>query len=92
MRPPPPPAAATGASAAAPARPAPPDPIERRAQLGELMAEYRRRLAALASAQDAQTSPVDRLAARRAVRDWYIAHRRAILAGRPLPDWHPQTP
>jgi hypothetical protein len=91
-RPPPPPAAATGASAAAPARPAPPDPIERRAQLGELMAEYRRRLAALASAQDAQTSPVDRLAARRAVREWYIAHRRAILAGRPLPDWHPATP
>ena len=89
-RPPPPPAAATGATAAAPARPAPPDPIERRAQLGALMMEYRRRLAALAS--DSQAAPADRLAARRAVRDWYIAHRRAILAGRPLPDWHPETP
>src|SRR5262245_22947769 len=87
---PPPPAAATGATAAAPARPAPPDPIERRAQLGALMMEYRRRLAALA--QYSPAAPADRLAARRAVRDWYIAHRRAILAGRPLQDWHPETP
>jgi hypothetical protein len=91
-RPPPSLAAATGAPAGAPARPAAPDPIERRAQLGALMMEYRRRLAALASAQDPQAAPADRLAARRAVREWYIAHRRAILAGRPLPDWHPETP
>ena len=47
-RPPPPPAAATG-TAAAPARPAAPDPIERREQLSALMTEYRRRLAAVAS-------------------------------------------
>jgi hypothetical protein len=91
-RPPSPPAAATGAAAAAPARPAAPDPAERREQLGALMMEYRRRLSALASQQDSQTAPADRMAARRSVRDWYIAHRRAILAGRPLPDWHPETP
>jgi len=92
---PPAPAAApagTGAAAGAAARPAPPDPLERRAQLGDLMTEYRRRLADLAKQQDSQTSAADRLAARRSLREWYIAHRRAILAGRPLPDWHPANP
>src|SRR5262249_31636046 len=83
-RPPPPPAAATG-TAAAPARPAAPDPIERREQLSALMTEYRRRLAAVAS-QDAQAAPADRLAAPRAVREGYIAHRRAILTRRPPRD------
>ncbi|HJW69159.1 MAG TPA: hypothetical protein VJ829_07375, partial [Candidatus Binatia bacterium] len=67
-------------------------PLERRAQLGALMTEYRRRLSDMAKQQDSQTSVADRLAARRSLREWYIAHRRAILAGRPLPDWHPETP
>jgi hypothetical protein len=92
---PPAPAAApagTGAGAGAAARLAPPDPLEHRAQLGALMTEYRRRLSDMAKQQDAQTSAADRLAARRSLRAWYIAHRRAILAGRPLPDWHPETP
>jgi hypothetical protein len=83
--------ARTGAAGAA-AQPAPPDPLERRAQLGALMTEYRRRLSDMAKQQDSQTSVADRLAARRSLREWYIAHRRAILAGRPLPDWHPETP
>ena len=92
-RPPAPAAAPAGTGAAgAAARPAPPDPLERRAQLGALMTEYRRRLSDMAKQQDSQTSVADRLAARRSLREWYIAHRRAILAGRPLPDWHPETP
>jgi hypothetical protein len=89
QRPPAPAAGPTGAPVASAPRHAP-DPAERRAQLAELMTEYRRRLTAL-SQQDPQASPSDRMAGRRSLREWYIAHRRAILAGRPLPDWHPQT-
>jgi hypothetical protein len=86
------PPAGTGAGAGAAARPAQPDPLERRAQLGALMTEYRRRLSDMTKQQDSQANPADRMAARRSLREWYIAHRRAILAGRPLPDWHPETP
>ena len=63
----------------------PPDPLVRRAQLGSLMTEYRKRLSDL-KRQQANASPQEQLAARREVRDWYIARRRAIIAGQPLPD------
>jgi hypothetical protein len=62
-----------------------PDPAERRAQLGALMTEYRRRLDEV-KRQGSGTSPAELMAARREVRDWYIARRRAILSGQPLPD------
>ena len=87
---PPAPAAAPGAPTGSAARPALPDPMERRAQLSELMTEYRRRLNALGQG-DPQANPADRLAARRSLREWYVAHRRAILAGRPMTDWQPGT-
>ncbi len=61
------------------------DPTERRNQLGALMAEYRQRLADLQQ-QGGASSPAERAAARRQVREWYLARRRAILSGRPLPD------
>jgi BMFP domain-containing protein YqiC len=66
--------------------PARPDAAERRAQLGALMTEYRRRLDEVRRQQQAGTNPMDQMAARRAVREWYIARRRAILAGQPLAD------
>jgi len=87
---PPAPAEAPGAPTGSTARPALPDPMERRAQLSELMTEYRRRLNALGQG-DPQANPADRLAARRSLREWYVAHRRAILAGRPMTDWQPGT-
>jgi hypothetical protein len=92
QRPAAPSAAAPGAGAAAVPPAATLDPSERRAQLAALMTEYRRRLSSLGTDQGAQGDPADRMMARRSLRDWYISHRRAILAGRPLPDWHPPTP
>lgn len=84
--PPPPPPTATGPRARreAEARPRP-DPEQRRAQLGALMTEYRRRLDEV-KRQGAGGNPGEQMAARREVRDWYITRRRAILAGQPLPD------
>src|SRR5262245_4609263 len=84
------PAASGGKAAAAapeaPARRAPAvDPQERRAQLGDLTAEYRRRLAEL-QMQEGAADPAARMAARRQVRQWYLERRRAVLMGRPLPD------
>ena len=61
------------------------DPQERRAQLGDLMNEYRRRLSEL-QAEQGTADPAERLAARRQVREWYLARRRALLLGKPLPD------
>ena len=81
--PPPPRPAPRGRRDVAP-EPARPDPAERRAQLGVLMTEYRRRLAEVR--RQPGVTPADQMAARRAVRDWYIARRRAIIAGEPLPD------
>jgi uncharacterized protein len=72
-----------GDVAPAPPRPA---PAERRAQLAALMTEYRRRLADVRRQESPGASPADQMAARRAVRDWYIARRRAIIGGQPLPD------
>lgn len=74
--------------AAAPARPVPQvDPMERRSQLGALMTEYRQRLADVQTQQhDGAATPAERAAARRQVREWYLARRRAILTGQPLPD------
>ncbi len=60
------------------------DTAARRAQLSALMLEYRQRLDAVR--RQGAASPEDQMAARRAVRDWYIARRRAILAGVPPPD------
>jgi len=75
------------APAGAPARGVQPiDPQERRAQLGTLMTEYRRRLSELQTQQGAGADPADRMAARRQVREWYLARRRAVLMGQPLPD------
>ena len=62
------------------------DPEERRAQLGNLMTEYRRRLSELQTEQGGTADPAARLAARRQVREWYLARRRALLLGTPLPD------
>ena len=59
------------------------DPQERRAQLGDLMNEYRRRLSELQTEQGT-ADPAARLAARRQVREWYLARRRALLLGTPL--------
>jgi hypothetical protein len=84
--PPAPPAAAPHAPGAAAQRPAAVDPVQRREQIDALMDEYRRRLKELTDQQGAQANPADRMAGRRALRDWYIARRRAILMGRPLPD------
>jgi DNA repair exonuclease SbcCD ATPase subunit len=61
-----------------------PDTVERRAQLETLMTEYRRRLDELR--HEPAGSPADQMAARRALREWYVARRRAIIAGAPLPD------
>jgi hypothetical protein len=61
-------------------------PAERRAQLAALMTEYSRRLADVRRQESPGAGPADQMAARRAVRDWYIARRRAIIAGQPLPD------
>lgn len=68
------------------AGPARPDPAVRRAQLGGLMTEYRHRLDDLKKQQGPEATPAERIAGRREVREWYIARRRAILAGQPLPD------
>jgi hypothetical protein len=86
--PPPAPAAAGrpqggGATPEAPARP---DARERRAQLDALGTEYRRRLAEADARLGPDASVTDRIAARRTVRDWYLARRRAILTGQPLPE------
>src|SRR5262249_33686491 len=86
---PPPPravAAPPAAGATGPLARAPVDPAERRAQLNTLMTEYRRRLSALSTREAAQMSPAERMAARRELSAWFRAHRRAILAGHPLPD------
>jgi hypothetical protein len=87
---PPPAGAAAPGPAGRPRRegaqhPSPPDPLVRRAELGSLMTEYRRRLSDL-KRQQGNASPQEQLAARREVRDWYIARRRAIISGQPLPD------
>jgi hypothetical protein len=79
-------ASGPGARGMAALRPAPFDPVERREQLNALTLEYRRKLAALPMQDGAQAGPAERMAARRQLRDWYIAHRRAILSGRPLAD------
>jgi uncharacterized coiled-coil protein SlyX len=71
---------------AAPPERAHADAIQRREQLGALMTEYRRRLNEVRRSQPPGASPADQMAARRAVRDWYIARRRAIIAGKPLPE------
>jgi hypothetical protein len=87
----PPPAPSTAARSKAAAPPEDPararqEAMQRREQLSALMAEYRRRLGEIRREQPPGASPADQMAARRAVRDWYIARRRAIIAGEPLPD------
>jgi hypothetical protein len=64
-----------------------PDLLDRRAALADLATDYRRKLSELAKQQGAAgADPMERAAARREVRAWYIARRRAILRGQPLPD------
>jgi hypothetical protein len=58
--------------------------MERRAQLETLMTEYRHRLDELRHGPAG--SPADQMAARRALREWYITRRRAIITGTPVPD------
>jgi hypothetical protein len=75
------------APADAPAAGAPAvDAQERRAQLSDLMGEYRRRLSELRVQQGSGADPAERMAARRQLREWYLARRRALLMGKPLPD------
>ena len=63
-----------------------PDMLERRTALAGLMSEYRRKLADLSKQQGPNVDPVERSAARREIRAWYIARRRAILTGQPVPE------
>jgi hypothetical protein len=84
-----PPVAATGPTGST--RPGNrPDMLERRTALAGLMSEYRRKLADLSKQQGANVDPMERSAARRELRAWYIARRRAILTGQPVPE--PPTP
>jgi hypothetical protein len=62
------------------------DATARREQLGQLMTEYRRRLADVKRERGANASPAEQMAARREVRDWSIARRRAILSGEAVPE------
>src|SRR5262249_60283936 len=81
-----PPVAPPGAQAVPPPG-ARPDLLDRRAALADLATDYRRKLSELAKQQGAAgADPMERAAARREVRAWYIARRRAILRGQPLPD------
>jgi hypothetical protein len=64
--------------------PTPSEAAERRAQLETLMNEYRHRLDELRHGPTG--SPSDQVAARRALREWYITRRRAIITGATLPD------
>ena len=43
-------------------------------------------LAELQTQEGASADPAARMAARREVRQWYLARRRAVLMGKPLPD------
>ena len=63
-----------------------PDMLERRTALAGLMTEYRRKLADVTKQLGPNADAMERAAARREVRAWYIARRRAILMGRPMPD------
>ncbi len=63
-----------------------PDAAQRREQLTALSTEYRRKLADLATQRTQNASRLEHSAARRELRQWYIARRRAILRGQPLPD------
>jgi hypothetical protein len=76
-----PPVAATG-----PTGSTRPDMLERRTALAGLMSEYRRKLADLSKQQGPKVDPMERSAARREIRAWYIARRRAILTGQPVPE------
>ena len=67
-----------------------PDMLERRTALAGLMSDYRRKLADLSKQQGPNVDPMERSAARRELRAWYIARRRAILTGQPVPE--PPTP
>ena len=58
-----------------------PDMLERRTALAGLMSEYRRKLADLSKQQGPNADPMERSAARREIRAWYIARRRAIHRG-----------
>ena len=64
--------------------------LERRTALAGLMSDYRRKLADLSKQQGPNVDPMERSAARRELRAWYIARRRAILTGQPVPE--PPTP
>jgi hypothetical protein len=63
-----------------------PDMVERRTALAGLMTEYRRKLSDVTKELGPNADAMERAAARREVRAWYIARRRALLMGRPLPD------
>ncbi len=80
-----PPVAPTG-PAAVPRPGERPDVVERRTALATLMTEYRRKLSDVTKELGPNADAMERAAARREVRAWYIARRRALLMGRPLPD------
>lgn len=80
-----PPVAPTGRAAVPPSGERP-DMVERRTALAELMTEYRRKLTDVTKELGPNADAMERAAARREVRAWYIARRRAILMGRPLPE------
>src|SRR5215475_10172716 len=63
-----------------------PDMLERRTALAGLMTEYRRKLADVTKQLGPNADAMERAAARREVRAWYIARRRAILTDRPMPN------
>src|SRR5262245_17776381 len=81
-----PPVAPTGPAAGSRTTGERPDMLERRTALAGLMTEYRRKLADVTRQLGPNADAMERAAARREVRTWYIARRRANLMGRPMPD------